>query len=148
MIIVANTHMLRFFKRISIFKLNLGNSMIDPKQEKIVYTDSFILKYLNMTSKQIVSFGSIGKLKFYQDFSLPENEFYIFNDESIYGLVYTEEDSKVTPEKYLASIVQEINEKEGIKDNDQELIQTRRDPDMRLPLDQYVEELLKKRNST
>ena len=139
--------MLRLFKKISIFKLNLGKSMVDPKQEKIVYTDSFILKYLNMTGKQIVSFGSIGKLRFYQDFSLPEKEFFIFNDESIYGLIFTEEDSKITPENYLASIVQEINEKEGIKENEQEVIQTRRDPDMRLPLDQYIEELLKKRNN-
>ena len=47
----------------------------------------------------------------------------------------------------LKRAVQEINEKEGIKENDQEMIQTRRDPDMRLPLDQYVEELLKKSNS-
>ena len=144
MIVVANTSMLNIFRKIPIFKLDLGNNFIDMRQEKIVIKDSFILKYLNMTSKQILSYGSIGKLMFYQDFTLPSQEFYIFNDESIYGLKFTDEDSRVSPEDYLASIIQEITEKEGIKENDK-TINKRRDPDIKLPADQYIQEMIKKR---
>jgi len=97
-----------------------------------------------MTKQQILTFGSIGKLIFYQDFSLPSKEFYIFNDDSIYNLVYTEEDSKISPENYLASIVQEINQKEGIKENDKQE-SGRKNPDIKLPRDQYIEEMIKKR---
>ena len=144
MIIVANTLMLNLFRQISIFKLNLGVNMIDMKQEKINIKDAFMLKYLNMTGKQILTYGTIGKLSFYQDFTLPSREFFIFNDETIYGLTYTDEDSKVSPEKYLASVVQEIHEKEGIKENT-EVVNKKKDPDIKLPADQYLQEMIKKR---
>ena len=144
MIVVANTFMLNIFRKIPIFKLDLGSNFIDMKQEKIIIKDPFILKYLNMTGKQILSYGSIGKLMFYQDFTLSSQEFYIFNDESIYGLNFTDDDSKVSPEDYLASIIQEINEKEGIKENDK-TINKKTDPDIKLPEDQYIQEMIKKR---
>jgi hypothetical protein len=147
MIVVANTQMLNIFKRISIFKLELGKSLIDLKQEQINIKDAFMMRYFNMTGKQVLTYGTIGKLKFYQDYTLPNKEFYIFNDESIYGLNYTEEDSKISPENYLASIIQEINEKEGIKESSQETISARRDPDIKLPTDQYIQEMIKKRKS-
>lgn len=145
MIIVANTQMLNIFRRIPLFKMNLGENFIDIKQEKIVIKDSFMFKYLNMTGKQILTYGSIGKLIFYQDFTLPSNDYYIFNDETIYYLNYTIEDSKVSPENYLASIIQEINEKEGIKDIDNRNENKSKKPDMKLPAEQYIQEMLKKR---
>jgi hypothetical protein len=146
MIVVANTQMLNLFRQISIFKLDLGVNLISLKEEKIQIKDAFIVKYLNMTGKQILTYGTIGKLMFYQDFTLPNNEFYIFNDDTIYSLIYTQEDKKVSPESYLASIVQEINEKEGIKDNDKsEVNNKKKDPDMKLPTDQYIQEMIKKR---
>ena len=145
MTIVANTFMLNIFKQIPLFKLNLGFGLIDMKSEKIEIKDTFMLKYLNMTGKQILTYGSIGKLIFYQDFTLSSKEYYIFNDETIYGLQYTEEDSKISPEKYLVSIIQEINEKEGIKENKQEENTSKRNPSMKLPADQYIAEMIKKR---
>ena len=146
MIVVANTYMLNIFKKISIFKLDLGGSMLslEGKVEKVIIKNPFIIKYLNMTGKQILTYGQIGKLIFYQDFTLPDKEFYIFNDESTYGLIYTIEDSKITPEAYLASIVQEINEKEGIKEN-VTTIDNKKGPDIKLPMDQYLQEMIKKR---
>ena len=144
MIVVANTFMLNIFKKISIFKLDLGTNFIPINGEIVEIKDPFMLKYLNMTSKQILTYGSIGKLIFYQDFTLSSNEFYIFNDESIYGLEYTEADSKISPENYLASLIQEINEKEGIKEN-AEKVDKKRDPDIKLPADQYIQEMIKKR---
>lgn len=144
MTIVANTYMLNLFRKIPIFKLDLGRNLIDLKQEKIHITDGFMLKYFSMTGKQILTYGTIGKLKFYQDFTLPDREFFVFNDESIYGLTYTTEDSKISPENYLASVIQEINEKEGIKET-QDKSNHRKDPDIKLPTDQYLQEMIKKR---
>ena len=96
-----------------------------------------------MTGKQLVTYGTIGKLYFYQDFTLPNKEFYIFNDQTIYSLIYGEEDSKIRSETYLASLIQEIHEKEGIKEN-KEVVQ-KKDPDIKLPGDQYIQEMIKKR---
>jgi hypothetical protein len=146
MIVVANTYMLNIFKQIPIFKLDLGNNFISLKEEKVVIKDSFMLKYLNMTGKQTMTYGTIGKLKFYQDYTLSDKEFYIFNDESIYGLNYTSEDAKIKPEIYLASIVKEINDKEGIKVDDDDVVNNKsKNPDMKLPTEQYIEEMIKKR---
>ena len=143
MIVVANTGMLSIFRKIPIFKLDLGRNLIDLKEEKIRIRDAFMVKYLNMTGKQVLTYGTIGKLFFYQDFTLPNNEFYIFNDETIYGLVFTSEDAKLSPENYLATIIQEINEKEGIKENNKSI--DKKDPDIKLPADQYIQEMIKKR---
>lgn len=144
MIVVANTYMLNIFKQISIFKLDLGKSLISMKEERINIKDPFMLKYLNMTGKQVLTYGSIGKLTFYQDFTLPDKEYYIFNDEKYYGLIYGEDDSKMKPENYLMSIVKEINDKEGIKDNDNKEVKNNV-PDIKLPTDQYIQEMIKKR---
>ena len=144
MIVVANTFMLNIFKQISIFKLDLGKNFIPINGEKVELKDPFMIKYFNMTGKQVLTYGTIGKLIFYQDFTLPATEFYIFNDESIYGLNYSDADSKISPENYLASIVQEINEKEGIKEN-AEKIDKKKNPDIKLPADQYIQEMIKKR---
>src|SRR5574343_1889697 len=132
MIIVANTYMLNVFKKIPIFKMDLGINFISLKEEQIVIKDPFMLKYLNMTGKQILTDGSIGKLIFYQDYTLPQKEFYIFNDDSIYGLVYTDNDTKNSPQSYLASIIQEITEKEGIKESTDVVKDNKKGPDMKL----------------
>lgn len=144
MTVVANTFILNIFKQISIFKLNLGSNLIPINGERVEIKDPFMLKYFNMTGKQILTYGSIGKLIFYQDFTLSTKEFYIFNDESIYCLNYSEIDSKISPEAYLASLVQEINDKEGIKENSTK-IDKKKDPDIKLPADQYIQEMIKKR---
>ena len=144
MIIVANTSMLNIFRKISIFKMDLGSNFIDLKQETVMLKDPFMIKYFNMTGTQILTYGSIGKLIFYQDFNLSSTEFYIFNEETIYSMFYTKDDMKMSPENYLASIVKEINEKEGIKDNIDKPIK-KSDPNIKLPTDQYIEEMIKKR---
>ena len=147
MIVVANTFMLNIFKKISIFKMDLGNNFISLKEEKISIKDPFMLKYLNITGKQIMTYGTIGKLVFYQDFTLPNKEFIIFNDETIYGLNYTDDDQRVSPENYLASIIQEINEKEGIKEFNGGNVKQKKNPDIKLPMDQYIQEMIKKRKN-
>ena len=144
MTVVANTFMLNIFRQISIFKLDLGKNLIPINGEKVELKDPFMIKYFNMTGKQVLTYGSIGKLTFYQDFTLSSNEFYIFNDESVYMLNYSEADFKISPENYLASLIQEINEKEGIKKN-ADKIDKKKAPDIKLPADQYIQEMIKKR---
>ena len=78
MIVVANTYMLNIFRQISIFKLDLGKNLMALNGEKVDIKDPFMLKYYNMTGKQILTYGSIGKLSFYQDFTLSSKEFYVF----------------------------------------------------------------------
>ena len=147
MIVVANTYMLNKFRQISIFKLNLGESLIDQKRERIDIKDPFILRYYGLTGQQILTFGTIGSLKFYQDFTLPQKEFFVFNSESIYGLVFRSEDEKIPIDKYLVDLIKEINEKEGIKVDKTEENKSNRDPNIALPKDQYIQEMIKKRNS-
>jgi len=144
MTIVSNTQMLNIFRKIPIFKMDLGVNFIDLKQETVRIKDPFMNKYLEMTGTQVMTYGSIGKLIFYQDFTLSSKEFYIFNDDTIYSMIYTDDDSRMSPENYLASIVKEINEKEGIKDNSDKTIK-KIDPNIKLPTDQYIEEMIKKR---
>lgn len=144
MVVVANSYMLNIFRQITLFKMNLGLSLIDIKTERFDIKDGFMLKYLNMTGKQILTYGSIGKLNFYQDFTLPNREFYIFNDQSIYTIIYSDDDAKMTPENYLASIIQEISEKENIKINTTEEVKSDK-IDIKLPKDQYIQEMIKKR---
>lgn len=143
MVIVANSYMLNIFKQIKIFKLNLGNNFIDLKREKFEIKDGFILKYLNMTGKQIMTYGSIGKLDFYQDFTLSNKEFYVFNDQTVYTINYTNEDS-LMPEDYLASIIRNISEKEDIKKRKDDQVKSKV-PSIKLPMDQYIMEMVKKR---
>ena len=145
MIIVANSYMLNIFRQIPIFKMDLGHNLISMKEEKIVIKDPFMLKYLNMTGKQILTYGTIGKLKFYQDFTLPTNDFYIFNDETIYSLKFGNDDLKMKPEEYLSTIIKEINETEGIKESNNNKEVKKKDPDIKLPADQYIQEMIKKR---
>ena len=147
MIVVANTYMLTKFKKLSIFKLDLGVSLIDQKTEKLDIKDPFMLKYYGLTGKQILSYGTIGKLKFYQDYTLQQREFYIFNKE-IYGVEYTSTDEEVNIEVYLAELVKEINEKEGVKQPEEKKVDyDPKKPDIKLPKDQYIQEMIKKRMS-
>jgi len=145
MIIVANSYMLNKFSKIKIFTLDLGQALINLKTEKLDIKDTFMLKYFGLTGKQILTFGIIGKLKFYQDFTLSNNEFYIFNKDSIYGLTYQKEDENQNIEDYLAGVVREINEKEGIT-NSEEMVPIIK-PNIELSRDQYLQEMIKKRQN-
>ena len=145
MIIVANSYMLNKFSKIKIFTLDLGQALINLKTEKLDIKDPFMLKYFGLTGKQILTFGIIGKLKFYQDFTLPSNEFYVFNKDSIYGLTYLKDDEAKNIEDYLAGVVREINEKEGIV-NSEEMTPIA-SPNIELSRDQYLQEMIKKRQN-
>lgn len=150
MIVVASTYMLNIFRKIKIFKLNLGNNFIDIKKGELDIKDRFMIRYFEMTGNQILTYGNIGNLSFYQDFMLANNSFYIFNGDSIFNFIYTDDDMIMKPEDYLTSIIKEIDDRENInkinKDVDSE--KNKNNPDIKLPYDQYIEEMIKKRRNS
>lgn len=145
--VVANGIVLNKIRRLDIFQLDLGQALIDQKTEEIIIKDAFIYKYFSMTGKQILKYGNIGRLGFYQDFTLPEREYYIFNNDNLYTVIYDENDEKLDIDEHLVNIIKEIEEKEGIKPEENEM-RKRNLPDISLPKEQYIEEMIKKRQSS
>lgn len=144
--VVANGIVLNKVKMLDIFELDLGDSMFDQKTEEFSIKDPFIIKYFTMFGKQILKYGKIGKLGFYQDFTLPEREYFIFNDDKLYTILYDKNEEKLTIDEHLANIIQEIEEVEGIHISDEEQLRKKSTPDISLPKDQYIQEMIKKRN--
>ena len=143
--IVANGVVLSKIRNLDLFELDLGDSMLDHKTEEIIIKDPFIYKYFSMFSKQILKYGKIGKLGFYQDFTLPEREYFIFNDEKIYTVVYDKNEEKINIDEHLTNIIKEIDESEGVYVTEEEEARKRNSPDISLPKDQYIEQMVKKR---
>jgi len=143
--VVANGIVLNKTKKLDIFELDLGTSVINQKTGTWDIKDSFIYKYFTMTGKYILKYGKIGKLGFYQDFTLPEREYIIFNNEKLYNVIYDENDEKLEMEEHLAKIIQEIEEIEDIDMNEEQKIQKAKVPDIKLSKDQYIAEMIKKR---
>lgn len=144
--VVANGKVLNKVKMLDIFELDLGNSMFDQKTEKFSIKDPFIMKYFSMFGKQILKYGKIGKLGFYQDFTLSEREYFIFNDDKLYTIIYDKNEEKLSIDEHLTNIIKEIEEVEGIHILEDNEIPNNGDPDISLPKDQYIQEMIKKRN--
>ncbi len=144
--VVANGIVLNKIKTLNIFELDLGESMFDQKTEELSIKDPFIIKYFAMFGKQILKYGKIGKLGFYQDFTLSEREYFIFNDEKLYTILYDKDEEKLIIEDHLTKIIKEIEEVEGIYVSEEEENRKKNTPDISLPKDQYIQEMIKKRN--
>lgn len=160
--IVANNYMLRYFRQINIFKLELGDALrhLNIKQgdiPKIKIKDIFVKQYETINNVLIHKYGSIGIISFYEDQTLPRFEFHIYKNEQIYEIEATNEDINTDAYDYLTEILKmidkevdkEINktiESKKIKDvvytniPDETII-----PDKNLPKEQYIEALLKRR---
>lgn len=143
--VVANSVVLNKIKVLDIFQMDLGDSMFDQKTEDFSIKDPFIIKYFSMFGKQILKYGNIGKLGFYQDFTLPEREYYIFNDEKFYTVIYNRDEEKLDIDEHLVNIIKEIEESEGIKLSEEEIERQKSTPDISLPKEQYIQEMIKKR---
>jgi hypothetical protein len=159
--VVANNYMLRYFRQIDIFKLELGNALrhLNVKQgeaPKIKIKDTFVKQYENVNNVLIHKYGSIGIISFYEDQSLPRFEFHIYKNDQVYEIEATKEDINLGAYDYLTEIlkmidkqdISESTENDKIKDivytnlPDETSI-----PDKNLPRDQYVEALLKRRQT-
>jgi len=144
--IVANGIVLSKVKTLGIFELDLGESMFDQKTEEFKIKDPFILRYFTMFGKQILRYGKIGKLGFYQDFTLNEREYFIFNNDKMYNIIYNKDEQDLDIDEHLANIIQEIEEVEGGVELSEDEKVKKDNPDISLPKDQYVQEMVKKRN--
>jgi hypothetical protein len=144
--VVANGIVLNKIKTLDIFKLDLGNSMIDQKTNELSIKDTFVYKYYTLFGKQILKYGNIGKLSFYQDFNLSGREYIIFNDEKMYNVIYDKDEEKLEIDEHLSKIIQEIEMVEGLHLSDDDSTDGKKNvPDISLPKDQYIQEMIKKR---
>jgi len=149
---------LKRFKSIDIFKLDLGNNYRGPVTDKpdpeikFRIKDEFIKKYQNVNGRLIHKYGDIGSLKFYEDLTLKANEIHVYKDESIYEIEMMEDDFKRDPKEYLGSIIQAIDM--GDDKLKQELVSQKiftnmpesiERPDISLPKEQYLEALRDRR---
>lgn len=132
--IVGNSYVLKYFKLIDIFKLELGvnlkgpvNSMEErsykdgryrssaPPETRI--KDGFIVKYYENFDRLIHIYGYIGQdlqtspIKFYTDIQLLNNELYIFNGDDIYELPFDDEIKHGT-RKFLAGVLENIEKQQ------------------------------------
>lgn len=116
--IVANNFMLRYFKNVSYFKLDLGLNLKGPvnvkagagDNSKIKIRDEFVKKYYAITGVYINKYGSIGKIKFYEDSRLNRNEFHIYKDQGIYEIEASDLDLEKSPTEYITEILMKLDE--------------------------------------
>lgn len=144
--IVANDIVLNKVKNLDIFNMDLGQSVFDQKTQELTIKDSFILKYFSMFGKHILKYGNIGKLAFYQDFTLPSRKYYIFNNNEVYTVIYDIEEEKVKIDEHLSKIIKEIEDSVGVYEDKDEKVKSKT-PDISLPKEQYIEEMIKKRQN-
>ena len=118
--IVAHSVLLRKFKAINDFTLDLGTNYcgrVETKQNgksafKLNISDEFLNRYHKMTNRLISKYGNIGIITFYEDLSLKHNEYMIFNGKDIAEVEFTDEDDNKDIRQYLSDILEDINENE------------------------------------
>jgi len=152
--IVASNAILRYFRKIPIFKLELGTALRHVTGKpgdvpKIKIKDIFVKEYERINNSLIHKYGSIGIITFYEDQTLNRNEFHIYKNDQVYEIDVTPEDFSTDANKYLSEILQMIDNKKT-NDNINDVSYTNAPdeaeiPDKKLPRDQYIEALLKRR---
>lgn len=161
--IVSNNFMLKYFRKIKIFKLDLGSNLKGPSNSKdnensIKILDEFIKKYRNLNGNFIRKYGDIGKLRFYEDGEIESNIFHVYSDDKIYEIVASDNDLKKEPADYLTEILKMlengtyddsvVDESENVMIKDvsySNMPETLDRPNIKLPKDQYIEALVIRR---
>ena len=164
--IVSNNLMLKYFKRINIFKVDLGTNLKGPAGAKniegtIKIRDEFVKKYQAMTGGRIIrKYGEIGRLKFFEDGGVGPREWHIYDGEKIYEIEATNDDMLKEPGVYLTEVLQMLEH--GIVDEEEVVTENITEhrmkdvtysnmpeegvrPNMKLPREQYIESLLNRR---
>ena len=161
--IVANNYMLRHFRKIEIFKIELGFSLkqLDSKAGeglKIKIKDQFVKMYENVSNGRLIhKYGSIGSIVFYDDSILSRNEFHIYKDGKVFEIESDEEDLKMDAGAYLTNIIKMISGEKREREVDKETGMVKKisytntppemnTPNMKLPKDQYIDALIKRRD--
>jgi hypothetical protein len=128
--IVCNNHLLRYFKNISIFKIDLGRNMKGPVTDrrgkgetKMNIKDEFVKKYQSLNNGTIVrKYGEIGKLKFYEDSRIGRKEFHIYDGDKIYEIEATDDDLLKDASEYLTEVLQMLEDGDVDDEHDEGMI--------------------------
>lgn len=177
--IVTNNIIMRFFNKIDMFKKDLGFNLKGAVKmnagkgvvDKINIKDTFIKKYSSLNNHTFIrKSGNIGTLGFYEDSRIPQHEFHIYKNETVYEIKITKDELLLDPTNYLIGILKMLEENENIpeedivngEDNENNIINNNikilknvtytnlpetalLTPNMSLPKEQYIESLLKRR---
>lgn len=162
--IVANNTLLRYFKKISIFKVDLGTNLKGAVQAKkdpdftIKIRDEFVKRYQTITNKIIFKYGEIGKLGFYEDNTIPTNEFHIYDTDKIFEITVKNDDLLKESSVYLTEVLKSIEngEMEEMEEKEDDMVKhitytnmpdDLQRPDLKLPKDQYIEAMVNRRKT-
>lgn len=165
--IVTNNTMLRYFKKIDIFKIDLGFNLkgaVNMKAGKgpepsIKIRDEFIKKYQTMNGNKFLrKYGEIGTLKFYEDSSIKGTEFHVYNEDKIFEIQASQDDLLKESVVYLTEVLKML---ENVDDNNTTETEQNYEmvknisytnipenimrPDIKLPRDQYIDAMIKRK---
>lgn len=152
--IVANSFILKKFSKIDIFKRELGDNLtgaIDPNSKgmKIKIKDDFIKRYNSNTNNIIHKYGKIGKLNFYQDQNLKNNEFVAFTKDNIFEIdIDNIEELNNNPSEYLGKVLENldnVNNEESKQNYITNTPEDNNDPDINMMKDNYIEAMVERR---
>jgi hypothetical protein len=165
---VCNSFLLRRFKTLDIFKLDMGlairnNEMINTEKYKstapsgINIKDEFVKKYLLLTDHQIYKYGTIGTLNFYEDLLLGHRDIVVFKDNDLFEIKMEETELQLNIKIYLTNLLKMLEEHE-IQKKDLMIngnVITEEDiakfdhgiprPRIDLPKEQYIEAMIERR---
>jgi hypothetical protein len=80
-------------------------------EPKMNIKDEFVKKYQSLNNGTITrKYGEIGKLKFYEDGRIPQNQFHIYDGEKIYEIEATNDDLLKDAAEYLTEVLQMIED--------------------------------------
>lgn len=172
--IVSHSQILRRFRNIDIFKVDLGFNLkgkvnMQPGKgddgKKLKVRDEFIIKYKNLNGNYINKYGDIGNLKFYEDTKLRDNIILIFGDKQIFEVEFTKEDESADIRKYLSDLLEQLDKAQNTKPDEIDMVKENgfvvenkktytnmsediKVPDISMPKDQYLEAMVKKRRQS
>ena len=148
--IVCSNTMLRKFRGIKEFTMDLGTSLMQDARKEgaqagsnimtIKIKDPFVKKYSMEYDNYIMKMGSVGTLGFYVDNTFGFNQFRIFDGAKIYEFQYS--DTKEDIRTYLSNILdgifeEEINPIEVGRDMEEEIYFT---IDKNLPQAEFIKQ--------
>jgi hypothetical protein len=102
--------MLRKIRTIDIFKLDLGQSVLNKKNSTLEIHDEFVKRYYLQKNRLIHKVGNIGSLIFYSDIVIKEDILVIFYNNKEYNIEY--KDDETSFKTYLSGLLKKIEEHE------------------------------------
>lgn len=163
--IVANIYVLKYFKEIEYFKIDLGwrvKEMPDvnkkifqgEKKPKMKIRDEFVKTYFDNYGRMVFKIGKIAFINFYDDLQMKNDELYVFKDDKIYEVEFGAK-YKSEPRSFLSDLLESIDNNVieatselALTDLGGKIATNMGDidrPDISLPTEQYVYAMIERR---